>query len=144
MKKGLLAVAMVVVLGMVANVALTETVFFPYWQHGWSCQTFFSVGNAGDVPVVVTINLLDAAGDLVQSTTGTVEPGGAWFPDTEQAWYTSGDQNGFGTFVTDFGTETPADVVYLWGCIYANLTGIGMGQPGFTLVLPQNPYGAQM
>ena len=140
MKKGLLALSMIVVLGLVANVALTETVYFPCWQHGWGLQTFFSVSNAhADDDAVVKIVLTDSIGTELSSTTNTISPGHAWMPDTEEDWYTAGDGIGFGYFDVDPMTE---DCVYLWGCIYTNLTASFSGMPGFTLVLPQNPYGA--
>ena len=139
MKKGLLALAMILVFGLTANVALTdETVVFPFFQHGWGCTTFWSAANVGTADVVVTINMLSEDGTLHASTTGTVQPGGAWLPDTGnwQPWYTAGDGLGFGNYVV---TGTTTDTVYLWGCIYGTL-GAG-GLAGFTLVLPQNPYG---
>ncbi|MGB3976581.1 MAG: hypothetical protein WBM02_06800 [bacterium] len=141
MKKALLALSMIAVFGLVANVALTETVYFPCWQHGWGLQTFFSVSNASPDPAenaVVTINLCDEAGSILATTTGTVAPGTCWLPDTEQTWYTAGDGIGFGHFIVNPMSE---DCVYLWGCIYTNLTAAKAGMPGFTLVLPQNPYG---
>ena len=53
-------------------------------------------------------------------------------------WYEGGDEKiGFGYF----DVEAEGDFVYLWGCIFADLTGQNLGQPGYTLVLPQNPYG---
>jgi hypothetical protein len=140
MKKGLLAVAMILVLGLTANVALTqETVVFPFFQHGWGCTTFWSAANVSATETAtVTINMLAEDGSLVESTTGTVAPGAAWLPDTG-SWgygYAAGDALGFGNYVVD-GVTT--DCVYLWGCIYGT---VGDGLAGFTLVLPNNPYGA--
>lgn len=143
MKIGLFFIGVCVSLALTVNIALSETVFFPYWQHGWSCQTFFSIVNANPAETVsITLNLLDNTGVVLVSATSWLSPGDAWFPDTEGGWYTIGDQNGFGNFEIDWLGADPSNSVYLWGCIYANLTGMGMGQPGFTLVLPQNPYGA--
>ncbi len=141
MKKLTLALGLIAVLGLVANVAFTdETVSFPYWQHtgSFNLSTFFSITNAASGnSATVTINLLDADGNLVQATTGTVDPGTGWFPDTAlwQGWYTGSDNGGFGTF--DIVSTT--DTVSLWGCVYS-LPGNGT-QPGFTIVMPGNPYG---
>ena len=145
MKKLTMALALVAVLGLVSNVAFTdETVTFPFWQHTitslFNLTTFFSVSNDASAPssATVTINYLQADGTLVTSTTGTVAPGTAWFPDTRafQGWYTYGNNSGFGTFdITSAG-----NYVSLWGCVYG-LPGDG-SQPGFTIVLPGNPYGA--
>lgn len=140
MKKGLLALAMILVFGLTANVALTdETVVYPFWQHGWSCTTFWSAANVSTTDTVtVTINLLDKDGALVDSTSSTILPGAAWMPDTYMAWYDKDPLNpnklGFGNY------EVVANdnVVYLWGCVYGVIPG---GLAGFTLVLPQNPYG---
>jgi hypothetical protein len=151
MKKGLLALTMVVALGLVANVALTQddTVYFPFWQDGFGMGTFFSVSNAHEtLPVDVTINLLDEAGDVLVATTGTVQPGTVWLPDTYMDWYkdvVTEDAIGFGNFEIDWLGETPSNNVYLWGCVYTFVVApYGNMQPGFTLVLPQNPYGAGM
>lgn len=142
MKKGLLALAMILVFGLTANVALTdETVVYPFFQHGWGCTTFWSVANDGAAPAVVTINMLLEDGSLHDSTTATVEAGEAWLPDTGnwQPWYTKGNALGFGNFVID----SDEDAIYLWACIYGAVPGIlgSDGQAGYTLVLPQNPYG---
>ncbi len=149
MKKGLLALSMIVVLGLVANVALTETVYFPFWQHGWACVTFFSVSNAHATdPAVVSITLMNEQGQELISTSNTIAAGTCWLPETTEAWYQdhfaavspTGDGTGFGKFEIDPMGE---DCVYLWGCIYAQVTQpTWSAQPGFTLVLPQNPYGA--
>lgn len=142
MKKGLLLCVICVSFIFGADVALAETVFFPYWQHGWSCQTFFSIINTNpEEQASITLYLLDDTGWLITSALCLLGPGDAWLPDTEGPWYTDGDHNGFGYFEIDWLGADPSDSIYLWGCVYANLTGIGMGQPGFTLVLPQNPYG---
>jgi len=140
MKKGILALAMILVLGLTANVALTvETVTFPYWQEGFGSKTFFSVSNVSETEdAIVTINLMNTTGALLQSTVGTVAPGTAWLPDTSAAWFLPEQGLGFGNFVV---TGVTDDVVYLWGCVYGPNSPSGVA--GFTLVLPQNPYGME-
>ncbi len=152
MKKCFLALAMVATLGLVANVALTQddTVYFPFWQDGFGLSTFFSIANTHpDNPVEITINYMDTDGNMVISTTATVEPGDGWFPDTLESWFqdevpfSEFGYYGFGNIELDWMGETPENAVYLWGCIYVFLTApYGAMQPGFTLVLPGNPYGA--
>jgi hypothetical protein len=140
MKKGLLVISMVVVLGLVANMAFTdETVPFPFWQHGWAIMSFWSITNvAGGTDAVVTVNMLAADGVLHASTTGTVISGQAWQISSAEAWYDdtgAGDGAGFGTYEI----ATTADTIYLWGAVYADL---GTSQPGYTIILPGNPYGS--
>ena len=136
MKKLFVGVAMVLVLGLVANVAFTdEIVPFPLWQHGWAIMSFWSVSNnAASGSATVTINLLKANGTLWFSTTGTVVAGQAWQPSTAEAWYTAGNGVGFGNYTI----VSTTDSVYLWGAVYASLSNM---QPGYTVILPQNPYG---
>ena len=146
MKKAFVAVALILVLGLMSNVALTdETITFPYWQHSYGLATFWSISNAGTVDSVVTINLFadDPGGDyFFTSTTATVAPGTSWQPDSQWSatqWLPS-EGKGYGNFEV---VTTEANV-YLWACVYADLgnslTG-GGGVPGYTIVLPGNPYG---
>ncbi|MBN1297143.1 hypothetical protein JXA80_10215 [bacterium] len=139
MKKAFVAIAMVLVFGLMANVALTdETVPFPFWQHGFSIQGFWSIVNAGTQPATVTINLFDGAtGNWLISTTATVNAGAAWQPGTAEAWYDIGDNYGFG----NYDIQATEDEIYLWGAVFANLVATGGGQPGYTIVMPGNPYG---
>jgi len=139
MKKAFVAIAMVLVFGLMANVALTdETIPFPFWQHGFQIQAFWSVVNAGTTPAEVTINLFNGAnGSFLISTTATVAAGGAWQPGSYEDWYDVGDNFGFGNYEIVGGE----DAIYLWGAVFADLTGIGYGQPGYTIVMPGNPYG---
>jgi len=144
MKKAFVAVAMMLVLGLMANVALTdETVPFPFWQHSYGLATFWSISNAGATAAsaVVTINLFDGVTNLlVASTTATVAPGAAWMPDSQwssPSWYTAPEGMGFG----NFDIEATTDTVYLWACVYTDLTGSNGGIPGYTIVMPGNPYG---
>ncbi len=70
-----------------------------------------------------------------------VAPGSAWLPDTgswDGPWYTSGDRLGFGNVEI---SNTTVDCVHVWACIYGTVTADGTSA-GYTLVLPQNPYGA--
>jgi hypothetical protein len=137
MKKLFLGVMMAMALGLVANVAFTdEVVPFPFWQHGWSIMSFWSIANVNDSmsDVSVTVNMLKADGSLFCATTNTVAAGQAWFPGTSDSWYNCGNGMGYGTF--DIAATT--DSVYLWSAIYANL---GTSQPGYTIVMPANPYG---
>ncbi len=146
MKKLFAGISMVLVLGLVANFALAdETVPFPYWQHGWAIMSFWSVSNMASSPTetaataTVTINLYDATADgaLFASTTGTIEPGKAWMIGSADAWWgeeSLGNGYGFGTYAIQATTDT----IYLWGAVFANL---GTSQPGYTVILPKNPYG---
>jgi hypothetical protein len=122
---------------LVASVGFAdEVVPFPFWQHGWGSTTFWSVSNVGGNSATVTINLMQTDGSLVQSTSATVANGQAWMPDTAafDGWYTSGVLLGWGTF--DIVSTT--DTLYLWSCVYGILP---WGTAGYTIVLPQNPYG---
>jgi hypothetical protein len=126
-------------MAMVVGVALSdETIPFPFWQHASGVTSFWSITNYGCAnPVTVTINLLDGDGNLVQATTGTIDDGKAWLPDTATwggGWYTSGDSLGFGLYQLD----ADADCVYLWEACYGLLP---QGQTGFTVIMPLNPYG---
>jgi hypothetical protein len=144
MKKLFIGTAMVLVLGLVANIAFTdESVPFPFWQHGWAIMSFWSVTNAAPArsSAIVTINMLRTDGTLHFSTTGVVDGGTAWQLSTDQAdqggqrgWFTAGNGAGFGRY--DIVSDT--DTVYLWGAVFANL---GNMQPGYTIVMPGNPYG---
>lgn len=145
MKKLFIGVGMVLMLGLVANVAFSdETVPFPYWQHGWTLQSFWSCVNAGATDVTITIEMYKSTDGLLNaSTVGTLAPDEAWLPDTSVgSWYTDqvppGDQNaGAGLYKI----TSAHDNVYLWGCVYSYLVPSGQGQPGFTVVMPGNPYG---
>jgi hypothetical protein len=114
-----------------------EVVPYPFWQHGWGSTTFWSVSNVGgSSTAIVTINLMQSDGTLVQATTGTIANGVAWMPDTAafDGWYTSGVNLGWGTF----DIQSTSDTLYLWSCVYGILP---WGTAGYTIVLPQNPYG---
>ncbi len=128
-------------IGVSGIVRADETVVFPFFQHGWGCTTFWSIVNTHPTySAVVTLNLLDADGSLRSSIWSYVSPGRAWLPDTgfwDGAWYTSGDRLGFGNFEIIATT----DCVHLWACVYGTVTADGTSA-GYTLVLPQNPYGA--
>lgn len=141
MKKAFVAIAMVLVFGLMANVALTdETVPFPFWQHGFSIEGFWSIVNAGTAPAEVTINLFDGVtGNFLISTTSTVNAGAAWQTGSNSAygWYDAGDNYGFGNYEM----VTTEDALYLWGAIFADLAAAGYGQPGYTIIMPGNPYG---
>jgi hypothetical protein len=138
MKKLFVGVAVVLVLGLMANVAFTsETVPFPFWQHGWAIMSFWSITNSAESgSATVTINLLKADGTPHFSTTNTIAGGTAWQASTDEAegWYTGGNGAGFGVY--DIVSDT--DTVYLWGAVFSNL---GNMQPGYTIVMPGNPYG---
>ena len=135
MKKLLVGVSMVLVLGLVANVALSdETIPFPFWQHGWSIMSFWSIVNVDTANVTVTINGLLTDGTPHFSTTATIAPNTAWQPATYEGWYGAGDGFGFG----NYGIQATGDVVYLWGAVFALLSNM---QPGYTIVMPGNPYG---
>lgn len=137
---------------MVVGVAIAdEVVPYPFWQHGWGCTTFFSVTNNDDIATgtdaTVTVNLLDKVdGSVVAATTSTVSPQTAWMPDTgnwdPDMWWqtqsTTPDKTylGFGTF----DMTSDAAKIYLWACIYGSLSPVG--QAGYTIVMPGNPYGA--
>lgn len=123
---------------MAVGVAIgDELVPFPFWQHGAGVTTFWSISHTGTSYPIVTISLYKADGSFVQATTSTVNPGTAWMPDTAKwgQWYTMGMSSGFGYYEI----ASTEDTVYLWGCVYGILTG--QGQTGFTIVMPQNPYG---
>lgn len=150
MKKAFVLAAMMLIVGLMANVALTnETVPFPYWQHNYGLATFWSITNVGTTDSVVTINLFEENGDsdaFLASTTKTITAGACWQPDTQwspDTWYQLGaakDAQGFGNFEI-VATE---DQTYLWACVYADLgnsTEGGGGVPGYTIVMPGNPYG---
>jgi hypothetical protein len=143
MKKVVIGVAMVLALGMVANVFADETVPFPFWQHGWAIMSFWSISNygTGAEAADVTISMLLADGTEHAVTSGNVLPGRAWQVSTAEEWYTTGaygDGAGFGTYEITFPGGTSTDTVYLWGAVYADL---GTSQPGYTIILPGNPYG---
>jgi hypothetical protein len=84
--------------------------------------------------------MLNSDGTVFGSTTGTVQPGTAWQPTTQDSsWYSFGDGYGFGTYEMDTAAETcDHDALYLWGAIYASLSD---SSPGYTIVMPANPYG---
>jgi hypothetical protein len=138
MRKLATFVGLVAVMMVAAGITFSdELVPFPFWQHGWGCTTFFSVANVNaPASAVVTITLMKTDGSVMQATTGTVANYNCWLPDTGNwdGWYTAGDYLGWGTFQL---TST-SDTVYLWSCIYGALP---QGQAGYTIVLPQNPYG---
>jgi hypothetical protein len=136
MKKSLVVLGMVVALGMVANVAFSdETVWFPFWQHGLGIMSFWSVTNSHPTQTVtVTINQLLIDGTLHDSTTSTIAAGTCWQPGSYDTWFDQGDGAGFGSYVI----QSTVDSVYLWGCVFAITAD---SQPGYTVILPQNPYG---
>jgi len=138
MRKLATFVGMVAVMMVAAGVAFSDqTVPFPFWQHGYGVTTFWSISNVGQAnAATVTINLRRPNGSLVQATTGTIANMNAWLPDTGafDGWYTSGNNLGWGTYAI----TSAADTVYLWECIYGL---IPWGQTGFTVIMPQNPYG---
>jgi len=135
MKKLMIGLSMVLALALVANVAFTdEDVIFPFWQHGWAIMSFWSISNDGTLDSTVTVNMLATDGSLHFSTTAVVAPGTAWQLTTAEAWYTAPDGVGFGNYQI-VGTE---DAVYLWGAVFALLAD---SQPGYTIILPGNPYG---
>jgi hypothetical protein len=138
MKKLFVGVTLVLVLGLMANVAFTdETVPFPFWQHGWAIMSFWSLVNSADTGTAnVTINLLRADGTPHFTVSHDLPAGQAWqlSTDTAEGWYTGGNGAGFGTY--DIISDT--DSLYLWGAVFANL---GNMQPGYTIVMPGNPYG---
>ena len=141
MKKLSIGLAMVLSLVLVANVAFTnESVPFPFWQHGWAIMSFFAVTNDGAAPATVTITMLNADGSLRQATTNSVTNGTAWQTDTAtwSGWYTAGNGSGFGYY----DITSAENATYLWGCCYALVTSAGgNSQPGYTVILPGNPYG---
>jgi len=140
MKKVLAFMGLAALMALVVGVALSDqTIPFPYWQHGAGVSTFWSVTNYGCVanPITVTIQLNNVDGSLVQATTGTINNGQSWQPDTASwggGWYTSGDRGGYGKYVI----TAPLDCAYLWGAVYGLLPA---GQTGFTVIMPGNPYG---
>ncbi len=135
MKKLFVGVAMVLILGLVANVAFTdENVPFPFWQHGWNIMAFWSIVNNGTLDATITINMLNTDGTLHFSTTGTIGGGGAWQPATYEGWYTAGDGFGFG----NYDMVASEDEIYLWGAVFSALAD---SSPGYTVVMPGNPYG---
>lgn len=136
MKKVLVGVTMVLALALVANVAFSdETVPFPFWQHGWSIMAFWSVTNAGTQPCTVTIQMLQTDGSLHCSTTSTIQPDNAWQPFSgDTSWYDCGNGLGWGKYIV----QSTEDATYLWGAVLADL---GNSQPGYTIILPGNPYG---
>jgi len=139
MKKVLSLVGLAALMALVVGVALSDqTIPFPFWQHASGVTTFWSITNYGcTTPVTVTIGMYDAGGTLVQATTSTVQNGMAWMPDTATwggGWYTSGDQLGFGLY----SIIANNNCVYLWAAVYGLLPA---GQTGFTIIMPQNPYG---
>ncbi|MBN2056709.1 hypothetical protein JW905_17410 [bacterium] len=141
MKKILGILGLAALMALVVGVALGDQLIpFPYWQHGAGVSTFWSISNYGcDVPAVVTINLLNAGGSLVQSTVGTIANEAGWLVDTASwggGWYTSGNASGFGTY----DLAASADCVYLWAAVYGVLP---QGQTGFTIIMPANPYGVE-
>lgn len=139
MKKILSLLGLAALMAMVVGVALSDqTVPFPFWQHASGVTTFWSITNYGCTDqITVTINLLRPDGSLVQATTGTIDNGLAWQPDTASwggGWYTSGDELGYGIYQM----VANADCVYLWAAVYGLLP---QGQTGFTIIMPGNPYG---
>lgn len=145
MKKLLVGVTMVLALSLVANVALSdEVVPFPFWQHGWGIMAYWSVFNNDTVEsVTVTINgYNNADGALVMSTTATLAPQQSWQPFTAEQWFidqwTADQVVGYG----NYSIIGVTDSVFLWGCIYSEVNINGQPfQPGYTVILPDNPYG---
>ena len=148
MKKLMVAVSMVLAMGLVANVALSdETIPFPFWQHGSGIYCFWSISNTNDTDTVtVTIELLRGNGDAFLSTTSTVDPETAWQPGSYETWFSeeSGGASGFGWgryHVNNGGFDDLAhDCVTLWGAVLG-FAADGT-QPGYTIILPGNPYGS--
>lgn len=141
MKKVLmLCLAIVLVPIIVGTVLMNETVPFPFWQHGSGVTTFWSITNYGcEDPITVSLVLTGSQGQAIQSKTTLLSNGTAWMPDTASwggGWYTSGDNTGFGLYLI----EADADCCYLWAAVYGLLP---QGQTGFTIVMPQNPYGGE-
>ncbi len=130
-------VILFVCLSLGGLVTADEIVPFPFWQHGFGVTTFFSVVNAGPTTGRVTIHLMAPDGTLIQATLPSdIAPNNAWLPDTGSwgGWYIQGNRLGWGYFEI----ESDHDQFYLWSCVYGLLP---WGQTGFTIVLPQNPYG---
>jgi hypothetical protein len=148
MKKLFVGITMVLALTFVANVALSdEVVPFPFWQHGWGIMAYWSVYNSSAIDTVtVTINgYNNADGLLVMSTTATVGPEVSWQPFSAEQWFidqwTADQVVGYGNYTIEAPTGATGDVVYLWGCIYSEVMGNVPFQPGYTVILPDNPYG---
>ena len=143
MKKAVVILGMVFALGLVANVALSdETVIFPFWQKGAGMSTFYSIANAGTLPITGTVEQMTNAGVLHSSTTATVQPGQAWGPDCWETWCTShGDGMGFGRYLI----SSTENRTYLWSCLYSYCAGLGGpgvdAQPGFTMNVEGAPFG---
>lgn len=141
MKKAVVLFGMVLALGMVANVALSdETVIFPFWQKGYGLQTFYSVANGGGTNMTVTVEQLNFDGSFHSSTTATVLPGTCWAPDTGLEGWCTTDGLGFGRYII----VASEDACHTWSCLYSWVPDIVPGvaaQPGFTMTMPGNPYG---
>jgi len=138
--KKLLALVAALMTSVIGVALCDQTIPFPYWQHGAGVTTFWSVTNYGcTAPVNVTIHLLRVDGTEAVAINSTLTDGQCWQPDTASwggGWYTVGDLAGFGLYeiVADL------DCAYLWSAVYG-LLWTGSGQTGFTVVMPQNPYG---
>ena len=149
MKKLTIALAMVLCMGLVANVALSdETVPFPFWQHGSQILTFWSIANTHPTSdVTVTIEMLSPAGVQHCATTSTIAASSAWQPGTYEDWYQNYtgfpggniDGTGFGLYKIDVpGTTADFDCVHVWAAVLAVTAD---SQPGYTIINPGNPYG---
>ncbi|MBN1297141.1 hypothetical protein JXA80_10205 [bacterium] len=57
-------------------------------------------------------------------------------PSTSEGWYSVGENFGFG----NYDIQASEDAIYLWSAVFANLVATGGGQPGYTIVMPGNPY----
>jgi hypothetical protein len=127
-----------------STILADETVIFPFWQKGYGMNTFFSVANAGTLPVTVQIELLLNDGSLhalmALAPGATINPGQAWSPDTSFGMPVA-DGAGFGRYII---TSTE-NATYVWSCLYSYCPGLGGpgvdAQPGFTMTIPQIPCG---
>jgi len=139
MRKLFIGVGMVLALGLVANVALSDqTIPFPFYQHGWDLMSFWSVTNDATSVETVTVTiygLRTSDGSTHFSTTSAIDPGMCWQSATYGGWWTHGAGSGYGKYEI---TDCTAKTVHLWGAVFAIVTGM---QPGYTVIMPANPYG---
>ncbi|MBN1297142.1 hypothetical protein JXA80_10210 [bacterium] len=74
MNNAIVGIVMISMMGLMPYSAFSdETVPFPFWQHGFSIQGFWSIVNAGTQPATVTLTLFDSAtGSFLVSATSTI------------------------------------------------------------------------
>jgi hypothetical protein len=124
-----------------ASVLADETVYFPFWQKGFGMNTFYSIVNAGTLPITVTVEQLWFNGGIHSNTTGYIFPGSWWYPDTSVGGWCWEDGAGFGRYII---TSTE-NATWVWSCLYSYCPQLGGptvdAQPGFTMTNPSNPCG---